>query len=238
MGNAVTAILLAAGSSTRMGGEDKLWADLNGRPVVAHALATLAGLEEVATLVAVAPVARHEALRRLFEATRSTAALVLVEGGARRRDSVGAGIAAAPDAAWYLVHDAARPLATAALASRVIEAAHSLGSEGAAVPGLPVVDTIKRVDASGRVVETPPRESLRAVQTPQAFSGDILRRAHAATGEDATDDATLVERLGVPVVVVEGEPTNLKVTSPADLETGRRLLDTLARERSAADARR
>ncbi len=231
------AILLAAGSSTRMGGEDKLWADLGGRPVVAHSVETLAGLEEVATLVVVAPAARHEALRALFEGTQSSAALVLVEGGARRRDSVGAGIAAAPAAAWYLVHDAARPLASTELMQRVLEAARARGPNGAAIPGVPVVDTIKRVDAEGRVLETPPRELLRAVQTPQAFAGDLLRRAHAATDEDATDDAALVERLGAEVVVVDGEAMNLKVTTPTDLETARRLLDTLARGRSATDAR-
>src|SRR5688572_26133826 len=98
MGDGVAAILLAAGSSRRMGGEDKLWADLGGRPVVAHALATFASVEDVGTLAVVAPAARHAEIRALFERARarSPSALVLVEGGARRRDSVGAGVAAVP----------------------------------------------------------------------------------------------------------------------------------------------
>ena len=230
MGDGVAAILLAAGSSRRMGGEDKLWADLGGRPVVAHALATFASVEDVGTLAVVAPAARHAEIRALFKRARSSP---LRSSSSR----------VARDGATPLVR-ASRPSPTPvgtsctmprgrspapALARRVLEAARGIGAEGAAVPGVPVVDTIKRVDAEGRVVETPPRESLRAAQTPQAFAGDLLRRAHAATDDDATDDAALVERLGVPVLVVEGEAANLKVTTPADLETARRLLDTLAR---------
>ncbi|MEX2445873.1 MAG: 2-C-methyl-D-erythritol 4-phosphate cytidylyltransferase, partial [Dehalococcoidia bacterium] len=127
----------------------------------------------------------------------------------------------APEAAWYLVHDGARPLATPALAARVLQAARE---HGAAVPGVPVVDTVKRVDGTGRVLDTFDRAELRAVQTPQAFRGELLRRAHAEVREDVTDDAAMLERLGCPVVVVDGDPANRKVTTPEDLVIARALL--------------
>ncbi len=214
------AILLAAGASTRMEGEDKLWADLDGEPLVARPLRTLAALSEVDLVVVVAPAGRHTTLRTL--AGDAATRIVCVEGGARRRDSVAAGIAAAPEAAWYLVHDAARPLLSGALACRVLEAARA---HGAAVPAVPVADTLKRAGDDGRVLETVDRASLYAAQTPQAFAGPLLRRAHAeaAASDDVTDDAALVERLGERVQIVEGDPANVKVTAAADLALVRAL---------------
>ncbi|MEE8337125.1 MAG: 2-C-methyl-D-erythritol 4-phosphate cytidylyltransferase [Dehalococcoidia bacterium] len=212
-------ILLAAGSSARMGGEDKLWADLGGEPLIAHSLRTLASLDGVDVLVLVAPPERHAMLRSLAGEVRVE--LRTAEGGERRQDSVAAGIAAAPDAAWYLVHDGARPLLSAELARRTLDGARE---HGAALPALAIADTLKRIDGEGRVLETIDRDAVRAVQTPQAFAGDLLRRAHAASREDATDDATLVERLGEPVYAVEGEARNLKVTTPADLALARALI--------------
>lgn len=209
------AIVLAAGTSRRMGGADKIWADLGGRPVLAHSLATFAALAAVARIVVVAPAAQHEAVRALAPAG---VALTCVQGGARRQDSVAAGLVVAPEAAWYLVHDGARPLVTVALVERVLDAARR---EGAAIPVVPVVDTIKRVDGDGQVVETVDRAPLRAVQTPQAFAGPLLRRAHLEVTEDATDDASMLERIGVPVMTVAGDPENLKVTTPADLVLAR-----------------
>ncbi len=213
----VVAILLAAGGSRRMGGADKLWADLAGEPLIARPLRTLATMPEVDLLVVVAPAGRHAMLKTL--AGEAAAQLRCVEGGARRQDSVAAAIAAAPEAAWYLVHDGARPLLSAALARATLSAARECG---AAVPGAPVTDTLKRVDAGGRVIETldrgASRAGLRAVQTPQAFAGALLRRAHASSHDDATDDAALVERLGEPVQVIDGDPANMKVTTAADLE--------------------
>jgi len=233
----IAVILLAAGASRRMGGVDKLAADLGGEPLAARSLRALAGLAGVATVVIVAPRARHRALSAVAASAAedrrdSGHALVVrcVEGGARRQDSVAAGIAAAPDAAWYLVHDAARPLVTRALAAAVLAAARASG--GGAVPAVPVTDTIKRVDAGGHVVETLDRAPLRAVQTPQAFAGEVLRRAHRAIRDEVTDDAGMVERLGLPVAVVAGDPANIKVTTPADLALVRALLT--AREGTAA----
>ena len=145
-----------------------------------------------------------------------------VAGGATRSESVRAGLAAVPlDATVICVHDAARPMASVDLYGRVIAAV--LGGADAAVPGVAVTDTVKLVDEVGRVVETPPRARLRAVQTPQAFRAEVLRAAHAAGGE-GTDDAELVERVGGVVVVVDGEPDNRKITHPDDLDRARALI--------------
>jgi 2-C-methyl-D-erythritol 4-phosphate cytidylyltransferase len=142
-----------------------------------------------------------------------------VAGGATRSDSVRAGLEAVPtDADIICVHDAARPLATAVLYSRVI-AAVAAGADGA-IPALAVTDTVKIVDDDGVVVATPDRDRVVAVQTPQAFRATILRRAHA-TSPEASDDAGLVEALGGRVVVVPGDPENRKITVSDDLEWAR-----------------
>jgi 2-C-methyl-D-erythritol 4-phosphate cytidylyltransferase len=139
-----------------------------------------------------------------------------VPGGARRRDSVRAGLAALPDDAdLVLVHDAARPLASARLVERVIAALAD--GHSAVVPGIPVRDTLKRV-TDGRVAATLDRSDVVAVQTPQGFRVDVLRAAHAGDDDDATDDAALVERTGGTVAVVPGEEHNLKITYPGDLK--------------------
>lgn len=221
----VAVILLAAGSSTRMQGIDKLWADLGGEPVIARSLNAAAGLDGVPDVIVVTAAARHDEVQTL--GALLGIAVRCVEGGARRQDSVAAGIAAAPEADWYLVHDAARPLAGTALFAAVLDAARV---HGAAIPVVPVVDTVKRVDAAGGVVETVDRSMLRAVQTPQGFAGPLLRRAHAEVRADATDDASMVEALGAPVMTVPGAPENLKVTTPADLVLARALLAGIAEE--------
>jgi 2-C-methyl-D-erythritol 4-phosphate cytidylyltransferase len=216
--NDLVAIVLAAGESTRMGDDDKLWVDLNGAPVIAHALRTLSTLEGLSTLVIVGPEQRHEDLRQLVSAPID---VCCVGGGDRRQDSVAAGISVAPQAGWYLIHDGARPLLTSELAARTIDAARA---HGAAVPGVSVADTLKQIDEVGRVLQTVDRATVRAIQTPQAFAGSLLRRAHATVTDDVTDDAAMVEALGEPVFLVEGDLANLKVTRPIDLEIARLLL--------------
>ncbi|HZQ79925.1 MAG TPA: 2-C-methyl-D-erythritol 4-phosphate cytidylyltransferase [Acidimicrobiia bacterium] len=229
----VWAIVVAGGSGSRFGGGvPKQFLDLGGRPLLAWALgAASAACDGV---VAVVPAAQVD-LRRdgpfpigtnggpgLVAGTPHGSAAV-VAGGATRSESVRAGLAAVPgDAAVIVVHDAARPLAGVDLFERVIAAVRA-GADGA-VPGVPVPDTVKRIDAAGRVVETPDRAALRAIQTPQAFAAEVLRRAHAGGG-DATDDAALVEAIGGTVVVVEGDPANLKITGPDDLVRAEVLLD-------------
>jgi 2-C-methyl-D-erythritol 4-phosphate cytidylyltransferase/2-C-methyl-D-erythritol 2,4-cyclodiphosphate synthase len=149
-----------------------------------------------------------------------------VPGGDRRRDSVAAGLTALPtDAEWVLVHDAARPLATPHLVVRILQRLH-VGDVDAVVPVVAVRDTIKR--AEGPIVrETVPREGLVAVQTPQGFRLSALREAQAASDEDASDDAVLIERAGGRVATVPGEPANLKVTYPADLDLAAALLGVI-----------
>ncbi len=223
MAHHAAAILVAAGVSRRMGGVDKVWAEVCGRALLALPLQRLAAVEEIEEIVVVAPGARHIDIGELAFGLGVSPRLPLrcVEGGERRRDSVAAGLAALPDARWVLVHDSARPLASSALAARALAAAREAG---AAVPGLPVADTIKRVDGEGLVRETPDRASLRAIQTPQAFDADLLRRAHATIEGDATDDAALVEQLGAPVRVIEGEQQAFKVTTAEDLDRLRALI--------------
>jgi 2-C-methyl-D-erythritol 4-phosphate cytidylyltransferase len=146
-----------------------------------------------------------------------------IPGGQRRRDSVLAGLRALPGGVEHvLVHDAARPLAGAGLVRSVMSRL-VVGDVDGVVPGVPIGDTIKRVDGE-RVVETVPRVGLVVVQTPQGFVLDTLVAAHEASPDDATDDAELVERAGGTVVVVEGEVTNLKVTYPQDLAHAERLM--------------
>jgi 2-C-methyl-D-erythritol 4-phosphate cytidylyltransferase len=145
-----------------------------------------------------------------------------VAGGATRSESVRRGLAAVPpEVTIVCVHDAVRPLATPELFTAVIDAVRA-GAD-AAVPAVPVTDTIKVVGAGGEVASTPDRSTLVAVQTPQAFRAAVLRRAHAG-GDESTDDAALVERLGGRVVTVPGEPWNRKITEPDDLEWARRWL--------------
>lgn len=139
-----------------------------------------------------------------------------VEGGATRSESVRRGLAAVPaDATIVCVHDAARPFASPEIFRRVISAV--VDGADAAVPGIAVVDTIKQVNESNVVIDTPHRETLRAIQTPQAFRASSLRKAHAQGGE-GTDDAFLIEKIGGEVVVVDGEVVNRKITTPEDLE--------------------
>lgn len=196
------AILLAAGRGARFGAR-KQFLEVAGTRVVDRSVHGAHDVVDAVVLV-------------LPEGERWDGPPVhaVVVGGAERSDSVRAGLAAVPeDAEVIVVHDAARPLASRDLWRAVIEAVQA-GAD-AAIPGVPVADTVKRVDA-GRVVETIERRDLIAVQTPQAFRAAVLRRAHEAGG-DATDDAGLVERAGGTVVVVPGEARNRKVTDRDDL---------------------
>ncbi len=147
-----------------------------------------------------------------------------IEGGKRRRDSVAAGLAVLPkSASFVLVHDAARPLATSDLVRRVIDRLLS-GGVDAVVPVIPVRDTLKRV-GDGWVLGTVERSGISVAQTPQGFKATVLRSAHAASDEDASDDAALVERLGGSVATVEGEASNVKITFPGDVALAEALLE-------------
>jgi 2-C-methyl-D-erythritol 4-phosphate cytidylyltransferase len=198
---------------------------LAGRPLLLWAAAALAAVPEVERVVPVVPAALCGELVQLCPELGSVAKLApAVAGGAERQDSVRAGLAALPEEVHLVaVHDAARPLVRVEDVARVIREAER---SGAAILAAPLTDTLKRVRA-GRVVETPPREECFAAQTPQVFRVDWLREALAkaeADGVHGTDDAALVERLGLPVRVVAGPATNLKITTAADLALAEALL--------------
>jgi 2-C-methyl-D-erythritol 4-phosphate cytidylyltransferase len=204
----VWTVVVGGGAAQRYG-KPKQYEQLGGERVIDRSR-RIAGVVSEGVVVVVPPA----------DAARESG----VAGGDTRSTSVRAGLdAVPPDADVICVHDAARPLATARLYHRVIDAV--VGGADAAVPGVAVTDTIKVVDGDGRVVATPDRATLVAVQTPQAFRASVLRAAHAAGGE-ATDDAALVEQAGGTVVVVAGELLNRKITVPDDLEWARRLLTT------------
>ncbi|MBI3975888.1 MAG: 2-C-methyl-D-erythritol 4-phosphate cytidylyltransferase, partial [Armatimonadetes bacterium] len=208
------AILLAAGAGRRVGGVPKAFLPLGGRTVLERAVEAVLTPAEVGAAVVVAPPARLTEARALTAAFPKVRAVVA--GGEERQDSVAAGLTAVGPAEWVIVHDAARPLVSPALVRRVLLAARETG---AATAGVGARDTVK-VAAGGRVDRTLDRESIWLTQTPQAFRASLLREAHArarARGGRATDDAALVEAMGGTVRLIEGEGTNLKITTPEDL---------------------
>lgn len=212
---AVWTVLVAAGEGRRFGAPKQLQ-PLGGRRVIDWAFEAAAAAGHGVVVVAAAD--QVQALRDGPTAlTASADSVIVTNGGSTRSESVRAGIAEVPeDAEVIVVHDAARPLAGDALFAAVTAAVVS-GADGA-VPAVPVTDTIRHTD-SGPL----DRSQLRAVQTPQAFRADLLRRAHASGGE-ATDDAALVEAAGGKVHLVDGEPDNIKITTPRDLHVAEALL--------------
>jgi 2-C-methyl-D-erythritol 4-phosphate cytidylyltransferase len=226
----VVAVVLAAGASTRMAGTDKIFAPLHGRPLIFYSLALFERCAEVDAVVVVAAAYAEEKLRSAASSLGFAKVRAVVAGGPERRDSAAAGLAAAeesagPDAA-VLIHDAARPLAREPLVARLLE---KLSSADGAVPAVPVTDTIKIITGeSGEVAETPPRERLRAVQTPQAFKLAAITAAYKiAVAEKwaVTDDAAVLERAGGRVVTAEGDPDNFKITYPEDLARAELVLE-------------
>jgi 2-C-methyl-D-erythritol 4-phosphate cytidylyltransferase len=234
----VWTIVVAAGSGTRFGGL-KQFEKLGDWRVVDWSIGTAFGLSDGVVVVVPAealaspaaggaahPAAEHDAVWSAIGALtsehdddRRIHRLWFVEGGATRSASVRNGLANVPeDAGIVLVHDGARPFAGAELFDRVIDAVRA-GADGA-IPGVAVTDTIKRVDADGTITATVDRSDLRAAQTPQAFRAEALRAAYLG-GSDATDDAAVVASAGGRVVVVEGDPENRKITTPADLDWAR-----------------
>lgn len=223
--NAVWAVLAAAGTGERLGGDrPKAFANLGGRVLLAESLERLERSDWIDAIVIVAPVGWEEPAILLAEELSTGKVNACVPGGATRAESVRAGVAEVPDdAAVILVHDAARPF----LPDDVIERVLTVLGEGwdGAVPGLRVADTIKRAGSDGGVVETLERDGLVAVQTPQAFVAATLKRAFASFTQAATDCAALVEAAGGRVRVVDGDPRLVKVTTAADLELVERLLE-------------
>jgi 2-C-methyl-D-erythritol 4-phosphate cytidylyltransferase len=223
--DSIAAIIVAAGRSERMGAHDKLWtalADRDGaeRPLVAYALATFQTcnvVSRIALVVAQDKIGPAEALVEQEQLDRVTA---IVVGGERRRDSVRAGIDALGPCDYVVVHDGARPLVTHLLIEDALAAALDTGASCCATP---VPDTVKET-SDGAIVRTVDRSTLMLAQTPQAFRYDVLLKAHDTGAADATDDASLVEALGVSVRIAPGSPRNIKVTTVEDLALARGLL--------------
>jgi 2-C-methyl-D-erythritol 4-phosphate cytidylyltransferase len=229
------AVVPAAGRGLRMGGnQPKQFLELCGKPILDHTLEALARVPFVSGIHLVVPedfVEPVRALVRLGDATRGAFfrsgrpfPVEVLAGGAERQDSVHNGLKHLPaDCEWVVIHDGVRPFASPSLFERTWSAALETG---AAIAAIPSTDTVKRVNY-GRVAETLERETIWLVQTPQIFRKDLLMRAYDTAlenGWNGTDDASFVERLSLPVAVAMGERTNVKVTTPEDLEWGEHFL--------------
>jgi 2-C-methyl-D-erythritol 4-phosphate cytidylyltransferase len=241
----VAVIIAAAGSGRRIGTRTpKQFLPLAGAPILRLTVERFARHPGVGTIVVAAPPGHVRRTERLLESIRRARTIVVVPGGKERQDSVRSALAAAPASSEIiLVHDAVRPFVTAALIRELVEAARR---HGAAICGLPVTDTVKRV-ADGLVQTTLDRSTLWSAQTPQAFRASVLREAHDRADREGfrgTDEAALVERLGHPVRMVRGLAENVKITTRADLSRARGLVAprarraTTGRGRAGSDGRR
>jgi 2-C-methyl-D-erythritol 4-phosphate cytidylyltransferase len=222
----VAVLVPAAGIGSRLGpGTPKALREVAGAPLLVHAVRRVCRADGVGCVVVAAPPGRADEVRALLAPdVLAGVTLLVVDGGPTRADSVQAALSAAPaECPVVLVHDAARAFAPPDLVERVAAAVRS--GHDAVIPVLAVVDTVKEVDADGRVVRTLDRAALRAVQTPQGFRRDVLLAAHRAGGAafGVTDDAGLVERLGVAVFCVPGAEAALKITRPSDVALARAL---------------
>ena len=210
----VGAVIAAAGESRRMGGVDKVFALLGGKPVLAWVIDTFEGCSSVNDIVVVVSEPSLERCRQLLAGEKWSKVTDICIGGKRRQDSVLAGLNKLAHCDWVIVHDGARPLVTEDLIYRGLSEA---GETGAAVAAVPVTDTIKVAENGGLVEQTLPRHNLWAVQTPQVFRFDIISEAYSRVPGEVTDDASLVERLGYKVKLYMGSYDNIKVTTPGDL---------------------
>jgi 2-C-methyl-D-erythritol 4-phosphate cytidylyltransferase len=221
-------ILAAAGQSSRFQDANykKPFAPLAGRPVWLHSAEKFIDRDDVKQVVVVVAPEDRESFLEKFGANLAFMGITLAEGGAQRADSVRRGLEKlADDIDMVAIHDAARPCIAPAWIDRVF----AVGVRtGAAILAIPVVGTLKRVNADHQITETVDRTGLWEAQTPQVFSRDLLTRAYASAGaEQATDEASLIERLGHPVTVVPGSPINLKITSREDLKLAEHALKAL-----------
>lgn len=217
------AVIVAAGSASRMGGIDKVMANLGGEPMIVR---TVRAFQSCAAIREIVVVTRPDLMQGIMRLCKDFSKVTaVVAGGKDRQESVELGLnALSSKVKLAAIQDGARPLITDAVIDRTVRAAHSYG---AAAPAIPVKDTVKTVQG-GVVINTPDRSALRAVQTPQVFDFDLLRGAlKKARQEKApiTDDCSAVERMGFSVKIVEGDERNIKVTTPMDLKIAEMLLE-------------
>jgi 2-C-methyl-D-erythritol 4-phosphate cytidylyltransferase len=210
----VCAIIVAAGKSRRMNGQDKIFAPLSGKPVLAWAGDTFQTCPAVSRIVLVLSEENMERGRQLARERGWSKVTEVVAGGIRRQDSVAAGLQYVKDCGWVIIHDGARPFITCELITQGLAAA---GETGAAIAAVQVTDTIKSIKDDRIVEKTLPRQNLWRAQTPQIFRSDIISRAYREIKSEATDDASLVEQLGIRVKIFPGSYGNIKITTPADL---------------------
>jgi len=210
----VGAVIVAAGKSKRMGGADKLFVELAGKPLLVHTVDAFEACPSVDEIVIVLAEESVDRGRSLAEQHGWRKVSAICRGGAERQDSVLAGLSSLSRCDWVVIHDGARPCVSPDL----IEGGLAEAAEGgAAIAAVPVTDTIKVVSPSRHIEKTQPRENLWAAQTPQVFRVDIIREAFRKSGGYVTDDAALVEKLSCAVKVYPGSKSNIKVTSPEDL---------------------
>jgi 2-C-methyl-D-erythritol 4-phosphate cytidylyltransferase len=226
----VIAVIPAAGLGTRLGSaKAKQFMDLCGKPMLAVTLEHFQKCDLVDRIVVVVPESDVEYCRYEIVERYSLSKIVkVIVGGQMRQDSVRKGIEAIENSCrWIVIHDGVRPLVTEGLIAKVINAAKEFR---AVITGLPVKDTVKEVDERGRVAKSLDRRHVWTIQTPQIFRYEDIHLAHQNALKHgwvgATDDAHLVEKLGIPIEVIEGEETNIKVTTPKDLEFARLLIST------------
>lgn len=222
----VGVVIVAGGSGTRVGGRElKQFRWVGTKPMLLHSLQTFMARADVVSVVCVLP-SSHAADPPPWIFQCDVDRLMIAPGGKTRRESVGNGLEDLPDeAAVVLIHDAARPGVTDAMISRVIAAARR---DGAAITGLPIADTLKSVSESGAITGTVDRAGLWRAQTPQGFQREIIVRAHLEAAKarvDATDDAALCERLGIPVTIVRGDERAMKITEEVDFARAAALME-------------
>jgi 2-C-methyl-D-erythritol 4-phosphate cytidylyltransferase len=210
----VGVVIAAAGSSQRMAGMDKIFADLDGAPVLSHVVGVFEGCETIDQIVITLSANNLEAGRELLARFKWKKVTDICEGGVLRQDSVSQGLSRLRNCSWVLIHDGARPMVTLDLIHRGLEAA---AETGAAIAAVPVTDTIKVAGENLLVQGTPPRHSLWSVQTPQVFRAEIISDAYGRTGFEVTDDSSAVERQGHKVKIYMGSYDNIKITTPDDL---------------------
>ncbi|MBR2214500.1 MAG: 2-C-methyl-D-erythritol 4-phosphate cytidylyltransferase [Selenomonadaceae bacterium] len=215
----VAAVIPAAGQGRRMGaGRNKMLLQLRGRPILVWTLLAFSKVEEISELVVVVGENEVAAVQNLLREVKGLKPYQVAAGGAERQYSIANGLnKISPEAEIVLVHDGARPLVSTETIKKVIAAARE---HGGAIAAVPEKNTVKVVDEAGFVVSTPDRAKLWAVQTPQGFRRELIKKAYAKAEEDGflgTDDASLAERIGIPVQVVTDDYRNIKITTPEDL---------------------
>lgn len=230
VGGKVGAVIVAAGTSSRMGGIDKVFAHLVGEPILAKVVNVFNSCCLVDEIVIVLAKRNLDQGRRLVKEHNWRKVVAVCSGGPRRQDSVKEGLRRLVDCEWVVIHDGARPCVSVDLIERGLKAAQE---SGAAIAGVPVKDTIKIVSRRGFIQQTPARQSLWAAQTPQVFRYDLIAEAYRRVDEEVTDDAALVEKLGHRVEVYMGSYQNIKVTTPEDLAVAEVLLQRQGARRPA-----